>query len=333
MFIALTLIVLGYLVPHLTRTRAVVTESRVSDRFSKNMRLVEPESVSATAERRAENRVPVLKPEIAKRRTEALAMIRPTAPEGRRVNARELAAARASRAAVISRRAAAGRRRLLLAGVLVALTVLFWTLVSTGSLAWGWAIPMTLLTGGVVYLAVRAALDDRAQDVKARAEMARFDQRLRLFRSEEEHAAPVAKGGLTFDEIITPYEGTHRAETELEDAPPRHARNLEPSVFVELAEEAELAEEGRRPAARPSDAPLPVEGGPEWTPVPVPVPTYTLKAEVPRREALPFEEEASPAADVPARPSRVVGSTSGEVEDEAQAFVLDDVLARRRAGA
>nr|NLD41318.1 hypothetical protein [Actinomycetales bacterium] len=330
-FIALTLIVLGYVVPHLTRTRAVVAESRVSDRFSKNLRLVEPVAATVIAERRAENRVPVLKPEIAKRRTEALAMIRPTAPEASRVNARELAAARASRAAAISRRAASGRRRLLLAGTLVAFTVLLWVMVSAGTLAWGWAIPVTLLTGGVAYLGVRAAMVDRAEDAKARAEMARFDQRLRLFRTEEAHAAPVVGGAPSFDQIITPYRGTHRSEPDVDEAaPPKHARDVEPSVFVELGEE-----QVSRTAPRAADAPLPVEGGPEWTPVPVPVPTYTLKAEVPRREPMPFEAEEGPTAAVPERPSQAAPSYPGVAEDpDAQTFDLEDILARRRvAGA
>ncbi|MDO5494231.1 MAG: hypothetical protein Q4G64_00785 [bacterium] len=326
MFLALALIVLGYLVPHLTRRQAVVAESRIEDRFSPMLRLVEPVAAPALAERRAEHRVPVLKPEIAQRRTEALAMIRPTAPDSRRVNARELAAARASRAAAISVRAAAGRRRLVLTAVLAALAALLWVLVSTGTLAWGWAVVPTLLAIGVGYLAVQAMLEDRAADAKARAEISRFDQRLRLFRSEEARAESVAAVDISFEEILAPYEGTHSSEPHIDlDAPPKHARHLEPSVFLEIGED----EESRR-AQRPVDAPLPQEGGPEWTPVPVPVPTYTLKADVPRREAEAWAPEASPSGAVPERPTQAAPSSGMPVE-EAQTFVLDDVLARRRA--
>jgi hypothetical protein len=49
-------------------------------------------------------------------------MIRPTTPVANRVNARELAAARAARAAEISRRAAAARRRMTLAIALALVT-------------------------------------------------------------------------------------------------------------------------------------------------------------------------------------------------------------------
>lgn len=325
MFIALTLIVLGYLVPHLTHRQAVVAESRVADRYSPGLRLVEPAAAAAMSERRAEVRVPVLKPEIAQRRTEALAMIRPTAPEARRVNARELASARATRAAAISSRAAAGRRRLVLTGAFVGLAVLLWVLVRAGTVAWGWAVVPTLLAAGIGYLAVQAAIVDRELDVKARAEIARYDQRLRLFRTEES-AAPAAVGEPSFDEIVAPYQGAHAAEPAVDmAAPPKHAKNLGPSVFVEWDDDDASA-----PARRLPDAPLPSEGGPEWTPVPVPVPTYTLKAEAPRREAAAWEPEEAPTAAVPERPTHAAPSFAAEEEPDAQTFVLDDVLARRR---
>lgn len=324
--VGLTLIVLGYLVPHLTRSQAVAAESRVADRFSPKLRLVKPVQEAPRVEQGEAARVSVHPPEIARRRTEALAMIRPTAPDAHRVNARELAAARASRAAAISRRAAAGRRRMLLSGLLVVASALAWVMVGGGVIGWGWAVPMTLLAGGTAYLAVQRAVVDRRADVRARVEMARLDQRLRLFRTEEA-GAPAVSGEPTFAQIMTPYRGAHAESVGIdEEAAPKHARVPETSLVVELGE----AEEVGRPM-RAADDPLPVEGGPEWTPVPVPLPTYTLKAEVPRREATAWEAGAAPSARVPERPVGAAPTrTGGEEEEDAQTFVLEDVLARRR---
>ncbi len=263
-------------------------------------------------------------------------MIRPTAPAAHRVNARELAAARASRAAAISRRAAAGRRRMLLTGLLIVFAVALWVLAAAGPIAWGWAVPITLLAAGVGYVAVRAALGDRAADAKARAEIARLDQRLRLFRTEEASAAPVAALKPSFSEILKPYQGAHAETPGLDEtAPPRHALHSAESVFVELGDSSTAGERAVA-HARSADERLPTEGGPEWTPVPVPLPTYTLKAEAPRREAAewaPSSDDGAAAAPVPARPTGAAPSWPAEDDEDADAaaFVLDDVLARRRA--
>lgn len=258
-------------------------------------------------------------------------MIRPTAPDANRMNARELASQRAHRAAAISRRAAAGRRRAVLSGITIVIATFTWTLVSAGTIALAWAIAPSLLALGMIYLATRAAWADRTADSRARAEIARLDARLRLFRSEAAATAAAAPASAeTFAEILSPRVGAHsEGAADLDEAaPPKHARTAENSVFMEFDESA-----GSDRPRRAADESLPLEGGPEWTPVPVPVPTYTLKAEVPRREASLFEMEEAPRAIGPVRPSGAAPSRASD-EDDAQAFVLADVLARRRvAGA
>ncbi|WNB85103.1 hypothetical protein [Cellulomonas sp. ATA003] len=74
--------------------------------------------------------------------------------------------------------------------------------------------------------------------------------------------------------------------------------------------------------------------GADWSPVPVPRPTYTTKATAPRREPLPLvvEEAAAPAATVAVRSDAQVAD--GQATDGAPAaptLDLDAILARRRA--
>lgn len=335
MLVALVLIVLGYLVPHLVRDREVLVESRVEDRFSANLRLIDPAAARPSVHA-GSNRVLVHPSPTAQRRTEALAMIRPTAPVAQRANARQLATARAKRAAEISRRSAAGRRRTLVVVLLAGLAVGVWAAVITGPVAWGWGLPPTALLGGTGYLAIRMFLGDRAANDKARSEMARLDQRLRLFRTEEAAAPAPARRTPSFEEIVSGG-GAHAEPVELADEKPSHAR---PGVLPDwdvTEVEAEPLEGGRIVGAH--RAPVePVITGDTWTPVPVPAPTYTMKTEVPRRTISPYDDEVwaedSDAADqVPARPSRSAPPflDADAVEEEAQTFDLNDVLARRRA--
>lgn len=331
---ALTVIVLGYLVPHLVRHRDVMVESRVTDRFSAQMRLVTPETPSQPVAYRADARPLVHNPEVSRRRTEALAMIRPTTPVAHRVNARELATARAARAAEISRRAAAARRRLTVAVALVLVTVGLVVGVAAGGLHWLSVLPSTLLLGAVAYTGRKAALVAARLDAKAWAEITRLDERLRMFRSDPPpaveappsivpesspavaegadavadavadagEAAPVAsQPPESFEQIVAGYQGRHVASRELEDEPPRHART------ASLVESAET-----------------------WTPVPVPLPTYTLKQEVPRRDVEPYADATGDDVDrVPLRPTSAAPASAAE--PVAPAFDLGSVLARRRA--
>lgn len=347
-FVASTVIVLGYLVPYLVRSREVRVESRVSDRFSPQLRLVAPALPAPPI--RSDARPLVHNPEISRRRTEALAMIRPTTPVANRVNARELAAARAARAAEISRRAAAARRRMTLAIALALVTAAVVTGVAVGPLAWGWALLPGAALGAVLYTGREAAIVAARQDAKARAEMSRLDQRLRLFRDREAGSEPVAPRRDSFEEIVVGYQGRHVASAVIEDEPPRHATQESLDALASLeagaretdaptpsAGDTEPGVSAAPAASRASVAPerRPEPGAP-WTPVPVPLPTYTLKQESPRRDVEPFtpEDAGDGGARVPQRPHATApsyGTVEREQEQVAQTFDLDSVLARRRA--
>lgn len=343
MLVAATVIVLGYLVPYLVRSREVRVESRVSDRFSPQLRLVAPALPAPPV--RSDTRPLVHNPEISRRRTEALAMIRPTTPVANRVNARELAAARAARAAEISRRAAAARRRMTLAVILAVVTAAVVTAVVAGPLAWGWALVPSTVLGGVLYTGRRAAIVAARQDAKARAEMARLDQRLRLFRDREARSEPVAVRPGSFEEIVEGYQGRHAADRVIEDEPPRHAtpESLEALSRLEAGVPEPVAQEDTHSEAAKPAQPAETSSGRTataeprtWTPVPVPLPTYTLKQESPRRDVEPFtsEDGAEGESRVPVRPTSSApsyGTVEREPEQAAQTFDLDSVLARRRA--
>jgi hypothetical protein len=346
-FVAATVIVLGYLVPYLVRSREVRVESRVSDRFSPQLRLVAPALPAPPV--RSDTRPLVHNPEISRRRTEALAMIRPTTPVANRVNARELAAARAARAAEISRRAAAARRRMTLAVVLAVVTAAVVTAVAVGPLAWGWALLPSTVLGAVLYTGRQAAIVAARQDAKARAEMGRLDQRLRLFRDREARSEPVPVRAGSFEEIVEGYQGRHAADRVIEDEPPRHAtpESLEALSRLDSGAPEVAGKEGARPEAvkpaqpavpeKPSGRPSTPEAG-TWTPVPVPLPTYTLKQDSPRRDVEPFtsEDGAEGESRVPVRPTSsapAYGTVEREPEQAAQTFDLDSVLARRRRAA
>ncbi|MGM0385368.1 MAG: hypothetical protein ACQERF_05220 [Actinomycetota bacterium] len=342
--VAATVIVLGYLVPSLVRSREVRVESRVSDRFSPQLRLVAPALPAPPP--RSDARPLVHNPEISRRRTEALAMIRPTTPVANRVNARELAAARAARAAEISRRAAAARRRMTLAVVLAVVIAAVVTAVAVGPLAWGWALLPSAALGAVLYTGRQAAIVAARQDAKARTEMARLDQRLRLFRDREARSEPVAVRPGSFEEIVVGYQGRHVADQMIEDEPPRHAtsESLEAIARLDAAGSDSAgpdAEESAKPAVPESASrrtPQADAGADArtWTPVPVPLPTYTLKQESPRRDVEPFtpEDAGDGETRVPDRPNSTApsyGTVEREPERAEQAFDLDSVLARRRA--
>lgn len=248
-------------------------------------------------------------------------MIRPTAPNAARVNARELAASRAASAAEISKRAAAARRRNVVLGLLAVVTLVVGILGATPVLHAAFtAIPAVLLAGAG-YLSVQAEKQRRAADARARSQMHRLDQRLQLFRSEEAEVAEAPGPKLSFDEILT---GGAHAPKVLPDEEPRHARVAAAAPVDERS--AEERAESRRA----------VREAASWTPAPVPVPTYTLKQEAPKRAVVPMEvevlEDAEAAASVasPERPTHVVAARRSE-EPEAAPASVDSFLARRRA--
>ncbi|UNX55458.1 hypothetical protein MF406_04110 [Georgenia sp. TF02-10] len=208
--LAVTLILLGYLLPHLVQTRQLLLHSRVEDRFSGDLRIVATAGTDPRQRRSGDDGAAHHRPTAARpylhdptRRPEG-PMNRPHARSERATqDARALAAARAARAARVSRRAAAARRRLVLTVVLLALTVGAWAGVALTSLAWGLAVVPTLLLAAVLVLGRRAAVAAAERDRRDRAEMARLEARLTALASRsaavraERRGAPAGAAGGT----------------------------------------------------------------------------------------------------------------------------------------
>ncbi|WP_454778436.1 hypothetical protein [Georgenia muralis] len=182
--IGLTLILLGFLLPHLVRSRQLALDCRVEDRFSGDLRILttgasRPVTVNRAGEPGQHFR-PAARPFLhdPTRRPEA-PMNRPGARSERTDDARALASARAARAARVARRAAAARRRLALTIVLLAATAAGWAGFATASTSWVLgAVPAALLVT-VLVLGRRTAVKAAAHDKRDRAEMARLEARLR----------------------------------------------------------------------------------------------------------------------------------------------------------
>ncbi|PYG00944.1 hypothetical protein SAMN05216184_102101 [Georgenia satyanarayanai] len=354
MVVGLALILFGYLVPHLVHSRHQLAESRVEDRFSGTLRVV---TTGATARRSSvgehhgtrESRPYLHDP---RRRTEAPAVNRPTTPSERAAaEARRLAQLRAARAAEISRRKAAARRRLVLTVVLLLASVGGWLGFGLSSLPIALGVVPTVLLAGVLVLGRRAAKVAARRNAADRAAMARLAPqpapRTRLAPAARPAAAPA--GG-------SPAAGGASAAAHGE-APAEDAATAEPAE-APVAEEPSASDENPAPAVVAEVAgvaPAGQSGTRSWTPVQVPVPTYTLKASAPRRDIAPYEapepqpvaEEAPAAPAAPAEPVVVVSGLAGspyapvaDPEPEAapaadalpaRGLDLDSVLARRRA--
>ncbi|MCM3662234.1 hypothetical protein M3148_14715 [Georgenia satyanarayanai] len=362
--VGLALILFGYLVPHLVQSRHQLAEARVEDRFSGTLRVV---TTGATARRSSpgehhgalESRPYLHDP---RRRTEAPAVNRPTTPSERAAaEARRLAQLRAARAAEISRRKAAAKRRLVLTVVLLLATVGGWLGFGLGSLPVVLGVVPTVLLAGVLVLGRRAATIAARRNAADRAAMARLAPRTRpasfarpATTTAARTAAPAAGGASAArDERTADPAVTAEPAATAED--PATAEGAATAEATGPAGTAPATDETAPPAAvsEPTDvAQAEQPAAHSWTPVQVPVPTYTLKASAPRMDIAPYEApepevaQAPAEAAVPPEPvvvSGLAGSPYAPVADPepeaapapeavpARGLDLDSVLARRRA--
>ncbi|NLF06132.1 MAG: hypothetical protein GX593_14195 [Actinomycetales bacterium] len=298
---------LAYLVPHRLRHRQQLLESRTEDRYSGSMRVL---AVTDRAEVR--RRAQTVRPTTASgaailtpgRGTRIVAaptggatgggnMDRPhESNEKRVVDARRRIAQRhAQRAAVLERRAAGARRRLVLVLALLALTVGAWTAAGFGALAVPAlaAIP-TVLLGATLALGRAAVLSGQRADAAWAREEAALSKAVQV---AVRRSGPVATG--------------------------RAVRGNDDDTLV-IEKVTDVA-----PATTSAGS----DDGASWQPVPVPRPTYTLKAPAPRMEPAPLEipervvaEPVVPAASAPAETA---------AERPSAGLDLDAILARRRA--
>ncbi|MFH5824739.1 hypothetical protein [Georgenia sp. AZ-5] len=197
---ALTLLLLGYLLPTLVRNRQLLLDSRVGDRFSGDLRILATTGPGRTARTDGTHHGPqATRPYLhdPARRPEA-PVNRPHArTESAAEDARALAAARAARAARVARRAAAVRRHRALTVLLLLAAVAGWAAFALASTPWPLGAAPTLLLVVVLDLGRRTAAKARAHDRRDRAEMARLEARLRALprRGEETPPAPSRLAG------------------------------------------------------------------------------------------------------------------------------------------
>nr|WP_246280641.1 hypothetical protein [Cellulomonas humilata] len=277
--------------------------------------------------------------------------------------ARRAAQARAARAASVARRAAAARRRALLAGLLVVATVVGWAVVGLSPLVtWVAGAVPTVLLGSVLVLGRRAVLAGREADEAWARKIA--DERrvasgprtgaMRAVATASRASAPTEKAAERSAEKSAEQAAEKSAQTAAAplEAPMAfvtgravHPSDASTEVFERIVEDkgesdgpARHASTGQVPVVRRSVAERTTETAADedddaWSPVPVPRPTYTMKASAPRREPVPLENlEGSTAArtadaEAPAgtdrAPLEAPVETTGSID-------LNAVLAKRR---
>lgn len=313
-----------YLMPQLIRSRQDVVDSRVDDRFSADLRILatagkaghpaRPEPADGAP--RAYLHRPHLRTGVAEmNRPPALpSRTAPPAAAPAPLRAAPVDPARAAaRAAATRRRRAAARRRLVLTLALLAASVGAWTAVALGyALPVGAVVP-TVLLAVVLVLGRRAAVAGRrieqASATRPAAAAAPSSTPAREARpAVAERPVPVAARPVReaateiIPRVAAPASGLrwHGEPTEL--------------VVDEVVEESATVVSTDEARPEPATGSVAAEGS--WTPVPVPVPTYTLKPAAPRVEVAPL----------------VVEEPAAEQETPApQSLDLDAVLNRRRA--
>jgi hypothetical protein len=361
----LTLAVAGlwvaYLVPHKLRHRQQLLEARTDDRFSGALRVLAVTAdhtgrTARTGDARsrsgatpdcaatADKRVGLLTPSrglplmVTAGANGGSAVDRPLGTQDRLSAdaARRTAQQRAAHAAAVARRGAAARRRAVLAVTLLVASVAGWSVVGLTAITVAAGVVPSVLLGGVLVLGRRAVVAGHASDV----EWERRHRESALAPARASAHAPAVTG-----RAVRPSD----SHTEV------FARILDQVDHVDPrpAETAPGATTGTpsvvRRSARDADGRA-AEAG--WSPVPVPRPTYTLKASAPRREPAPLGEvEGSTEARTASRASDVQSAVSladppssagqkpvtGVREPLAAPVVttgsinLDAVLARRRA--
>ncbi|MDM8083286.1 hypothetical protein QUV83_00710 [Cellulomonas cellasea] len=365
-----TLAVVGlwgaYLMPHRLRHRQQLLEARIDDRHSGALRVLAVADRPRRRSPRRERSTPVLLTAsadcstVAEQRVKLLtpgrgiplgasgganggmAVDRPHGTQDRisADAARRAAQQRAAHAAAVARRGAAARRRAVLALALLAASVAGWAVAGLTTVTVLAGVAPTVLLGSVLVLGRRAVVSGHAAD----AEWERKLHERALPPARATAQAPAVTGHAVrpseahtevFARILDNVEGPATAT-----ATPSAASGTIP--VVRRSARTDTARTGDAAADEDEDA---------WSPVPVPRPTYTLKASAPRREPAPLGDvegstaAAQPAADAGLRGSTLdadgVSRTAADVEGgrtpieqpatTTGSMNLDEILARRRA--
>jgi len=336
--LAATALWIAYLVPHRLRHRQQLLESRAEDRFSGALRVLavtdsrgrELRAGEARGECRpgGEKRSGLFAPDpaIGVQGYRIIAsggrvMDRPHGTQDKLSAdaARRIAQRRSQRAAMLARRSAAARRRAALALVLLVASAGAWVVVGISTLAVTAAVVPSVLLAGVLVLGRRAVVHGHAADDVWNRQHQATDGVLSV-------SAPASRGPVVGRAHHPSDSMTEVIERVRDDAPSgAHA-------VVSLDD---------APAAGPERAERSTEHD-EWSPVPVPRPMYTTKAEAPRRGPVPLvlDDPQVAAAVATATTSSALEQgdaerAAGDLEPAASTpdptLDLDAILARRRS--
>lgn len=357
-----------YLLPTAIRSRQMAADSRMDDRFSQELRVLtrntHPTGETQTTARGYVHARRPDRPEVSMDRQ----VERPAREPRSADEARGAASVRASRAAAASRRAAAARRRLALTLLLLASSIVLWTLFVTIALPIAAPIAVTVVLTAVVVLgrraAVRAAIADRRMAAEQTREESRAPRAQHPRAGREQagsgwagadrmaaHRTAAGQSGADHADTRRRASGDHQPEqrnaqrrAQAEAAAPSASDRLSelarPQAPVRTSvhdtaaslrisvDPATLSEAGRADSAR-----LGVHGEEGWTPVPVPVPTYTLKAEAPRRQVPPYQapEPVTGQAEEQSAFGEVAPIEPGDAAEAERQAVLAEVEALRAA--
>ena len=320
------MLILGYLVPALVRRRQAAADSCVDDRFSRELRVVARSGSASRSDRdlRLPSTTALVAPPAIRPRAEELPVNRPPGMADRRTanEARRVAAVRSALAARRAEQAAAARRRLVLTVALAAVSAIAWAAVALAQFQLALAAFPTAMLAVVLWFGVRTARAERAERAQVPTSLTepRAARTAGPTYSPSQLRSHLAAGAgpvaATAPAATAPAADTAagRLSWQTDDVPVEIA----PEERAPEQSDVEVVPEVRAAAEQPA-----AEGS--WTPVPVPVPTYTLKPVAIRREAAPYtSEEAAPAVVADSSP------VSLEVPVE-EGIDLRAVLARRRA--
>lgn len=283
---------IAYLVPHKLRHRQQLLESRTDDRFSAALRVLAVTGPEGSGRRQRADVARAVRPDCARedqKRTGLLhagtgAPVVTTSgadnggsdvdrPHGTqdRIGAdavRRAATLHAAHAAATARRGAAARRRGAIAGVLALATAVTWVLVAATATPLLVAVAPSVLLVSVVGLGRRAVVQGQQAEAEWQRRIAHAAEQAR--RSVAARPGRVTAGG----------RAVRASATETQAIPQVGART----------ERTERVWSGGRE-------------GDSWSPVPVPAPTYTMKASAPHREPAPLGEVEGSTAVRPATTS------------------------------
>ncbi len=304
------LFLLAYVVPHITRKRAVLADAPIGERYSNDLRLITERTL-----RQASG-------EHGKIFTTERIMSTPSGKRGQRSpNAskmRAIARDRSRARARIAQRGATQQRALLGAAVLVGLTVVLWILAGVTSVPTALAIASTAV-GGVYLVGLGAVvsswsrLNDEDEERISRANHALYSSRKyqrELDARMTNDAEPEAPGvGPAKTVVVAPAKTTGHAakKSDVESAAPV-VENPSVKALRSLPIQPVKRERPARPVAETTVSQEPSAR--------VEVPSYTLKPTIQRRSVKPYVAPEVPEADVPYRPSQI-GERLGEESLEA----------------